>query len=132
MSPISARRKILRFPADTLEMTEYLHLRNPRAHQLDIEVGLDPKLHAPLAIEAQVWGTGDGRLPRCVLFHDSFASFVLRPVLAEHFELLAFAPTASLDPNVVERFKPQVVIQQIVERKLDWHLPVTPKRVNQR
>ncbi len=124
--------KILRFPADTVEMTEYLHLRKPRARLMDIDVGLDPKLHAPQDMEAQVWSTGDARLPRCVVFHDSFAAFVIRPVLAEHFELVAFAPTASLDPDVVERFRPQIVIQQIVERKLDWHQPVTPKRVTLR
>jgi len=70
-----------------------------------------------------VWGTGDVRQPRCVLFHDSFAQIILRPVLAEHFELVAYAPTASFYPNVIEQFHPQIVIQEIVERKINWTSP---------
>ena len=94
---------------------------------MEISVGFDPKLHSPKSIEPQMWGTGDLSKPRCVLFHDSFAERFLRPVLAEHFQVLACTPTASFDPNVVERFHPQIVIQQIVERKFNWHSPEPSK-----
>jgi hypothetical protein len=108
---------------DAMESNEYLTLRDPKAHRMDQDVGLDPKLHSPNSVEPQVWGTGEHQKPRCVLFHDSFAERLLRPVLAEHFDFVVYAPTASFDRNVVERFRPQIVIQQIVERKFNWHAP---------
>ena len=119
--------RMMRLAANASEEAEYLRIRNPRARRIDIEIGLDPRLHSPKSVEPQVWGMGDSRQPRCVLFHDSFAERLLRPALAEHFELLACAPTASFDPRVVQRFKPQIVIQQIVERKINWHHPDPPK-----
>jgi hypothetical protein len=97
-----------------------------RARKLDVSVPLDPRLHSPTHIPPQAWGTGDRSLPRGVIFHDSFAERLLLPLLAEHFEVLAYAPSASLDRAVVERFKPDVVIQQVVERKINRHHPLLP------
>jgi alginate O-acetyltransferase complex protein AlgJ len=115
--------RMLHAPVDRIEDAEFLSVQNPQARKLNVEVGLDPKKHEPKVLEPQVWGTGDSRRPRCVLFHDSFSQRLLRPTLAEHFELLVYAPTPSIDLNVVERFHPDIVIQQIVERKINWHRP---------
>jgi hypothetical protein len=58
-----------------------------------------------------------------VLFHDSFAGRLWLPLLAEHFERIGFAPTAALDLQSISAIGPNVVIQQIVERKINWYAP---------
>jgi hypothetical protein len=61
------------------------------------------------------------RLPRAVMFCDSFTSSMF-PFLAQHFQRIAFIwqifPT--FDMAVVEREQPDVVIQEMVERKLQY------------
>jgi hypothetical protein len=60
-------------------------------------------------------------LPRAVMFCDSF-TFSLYPFLSQHFQRIAFFwqvfPT--FDPAAVEREHPDVVIQEMVERKLQY------------
>jgi hypothetical protein len=71
----------------------------------------------------------DAALPRLVMFHDSFGT-ALKPFLAEHFSraLFEFAPMA-FDQALLEREKPDLVIQEITERYLlvDFTQP-DPKR----
>jgi hypothetical protein len=62
-------------------------------------------------------GVDDGRLPRAVMFRDSFAN-ALVPYLAENFERIYFVWDRDVDPRVVEREQPDVVIQQVVGRFL--------------
>jgi hypothetical protein len=61
------------------------------------------------------------QLPRAVMFCDSF-TFGMYPFLSQHFQRIAFFwqvfPT--FDPAVVEREHPDVVIQEMVERKLQY------------
>jgi hypothetical protein len=56
-------------------------------------------------------------LPSAVVFHDSFASFWLMPLLAQHFRRVVFA-WGSFDPALVEAERPDVVISEAVERYL--------------
>src|SRR5262249_34922444 len=67
--------------------------RDARARRVSSEADVGP---SPLGqkVVRQVWETGDPRLPRAVLFHDSFADVALTPALAEHFELLAAVHTS--------------------------------------
>lgn len=108
------------------ERVDCLRLRQPRAQRFIIEVPLDSQIHSPQYLAPQAWGCA-GRGPRAILLHDSFAERVLLPTLAEHFECLVYAPTASFDPALIERFPPDVVIQQIVERKINQDVPVHPR-----
>lgn len=62
-------------------------------------------------------GVEDASLPRAVMFRDSFAN-ALVPYLAESFERIYFVWDRDVDPAVVEREKPDVVIQQVVGRFL--------------
>jgi hypothetical protein len=64
----------------------------------------------------------DSRLPRGLVFHDSFALAVL-PLLSEHFQRLAMVWHDDFLPYVAEREKPDVVIQQLLERKLGFVRP---------
>jgi len=55
--------------------------------------------------------------PRAVMFHDSFNT-LLAPFLAEYFRRIAFVDGAKLDFTLIDRERPDIVIQEFVERKL--------------
>lgn len=114
--------RMLHLPAPPSEDIVELRLRYPKARRFEIDVPLNPALRLP-HLTPQAWGTGNPALPRGIIFHDSFAERLWLPLLAEHFELLIYAPTDSFDPALVEHFRPHIVIQQIVERKINQHLP---------
>jgi hypothetical protein len=56
-------------------------------------------------------------LPRAVMFRDSFATWLI-PLLADHFERITFSWQYTFDPVLVEKERPEVVIQELVERTL--------------
>jgi alginate O-acetyltransferase complex protein AlgJ len=58
------------------------------------------------------------RLPRLIMFHDSFG-IALLPFFAEHFSRATYVfNPMSLDDLIVDREKPDLVIQEITERYL--------------
>jgi hypothetical protein len=63
-------------------------------------------------------------LPRAVLFHDSFAQ-CFTPFLGEHFQRMScrWLEAYEFDVRLIESEKPDIVIQEIVERKLDIPFP---------
>ncbi|HLW68662.1 MAG TPA: hypothetical protein VKS79_25315 [Gemmataceae bacterium] len=115
--------RILHLPGERREPIEAWQLREPKAVRLLEELPLDSRLHFPKHFQPQVWGRNDPHLPRALLFHDSFAAQLWLPLLAEHFNRLGYAATAGFDPQSVNAIQPQVVIQEIVERKINWHTP---------
>jgi len=62
-------------------------------------------------------GTRDPSLPRALMFRDSFAN-ALVPYLSENFERILYVWERNLDPRIVEKESPDVVIQQLTERFL--------------
>ena len=86
-----------------------------RAHAVD-----PPPDAAPFAVEAFV--VDDPSLPSGVLFGDSF-SVGLAPLLAESFrrlDVVRFEQSTGpqFDRPLLQRLRPQIVIQEIVERSL--------------
>jgi alginate O-acetyltransferase complex protein AlgJ len=63
------------------------------------------------------------RLPRAVLFRDSFAAQLI-PFLAEDFERILCIWNSAFERAIIEAERPNVVIQEIVERSLERALPV--------
>jgi len=59
-------------------------------------------------------------LPRAVVYRDSMA-IPLIPMLAENFSRVVFISGLAFDPDLIEREKPDVVIEEMVERGL--HVP---------
>jgi alginate O-acetyltransferase complex protein AlgJ len=64
----------------------------------------------------------DATLPRAVMFHDSFGES-LQPFLSQHFSRIVYSSgpadwRRNCDPQLVERERPQLVIQEIAERLL--------------
>lgn len=64
----------------------------------------------------------DSRLPRAVVFRDSFASALI-PFLSEHFSRAVYLWQNNFDPEVVEQEHPAIVIQEWVGRHLDNQWP---------
>jgi hypothetical protein len=61
--------------------------------------------------------TGRPELPRAIVLHDSFMVMLL-PFLSEHFSRVVYVWGDQLDPALVERERPHVVIEERVERNL--------------
>ena len=59
----------------------------------------------------------DPKLPRAVVFRDSFADRIM-PMLAENFRRVVFCWQYTFDRELVEREEPDVVIQEFVEHVL--------------
>jgi alginate O-acetyltransferase complex protein AlgJ len=88
-----------------------------------------PKLvfrHDPKLLPRQ-WGPGEeplvvenpGAKYRAVVFRDSFAEF-LAPFLSYHFQRCVYIWQRPWDVGLIEGEKPDVVIDEILERYLDW------------
>jgi len=107
---------------------------------LAINIGLPPRYREPdlapiVKIAAGAWPTCGKRvdtgadedlevyacdrpeLPRAVMYRDSMA-IPLIPLLSENFSRIAYAGTHRLDPALILREKPDVVIEEMVERAM--------------
>jgi hypothetical protein len=90
-----------------------------RAHPAKLEPGVtaDPShLPEPIARECD-----NPELPRAVIFRDSFSIFLI-PFLSEHFARSLYLWHCTFDPVIIERERPQVVIEEYIERRL-WGPP---------
>jgi hypothetical protein len=88
---------------------------------------LDPGFRVPTLsdeMQPQLWECPDHSLPRAVMLRDSFAGTLI-PFLSEHFQriLYLWQEPFQFDAGVIEREHPDVVIQEIVERKLGSPFP---------
>lgn len=71
----------------------------------------------PLRRQPRAFETGRPDLPRAVMHRDSFGN-ALVPLLSEHFQRILYLFTRNISPDVIGREHPQVVIQELVERRL--------------
>ncbi len=94
-----------------------------RARLIPTDGSLPPGSLAVLVSE-----TGDPTLPRAVMFHDSFGQ-ALWPFLSEHFAHIAYSWQYNFDPAFIEREKPDVVLDELVERVLMATLAPNPDEV---
>ena len=84
---------------------------------------VEPERPNPHGIEARLaTEIDDPRLPRAVIFRDSFASSLI-PFLSEHFSRALYLWEYDLDPEVIAQERPTVVIQEFVGRRFAWLLP---------
>jgi hypothetical protein len=87
----------------------------------------DPGFRVPSLsqeMQPQLWERSDRSLPRAVMLRDSFAGSLI-PFLSEHFQriLYLWQEPYQFDADVIEREHPDMVIQEIVERKLAGPFP---------
>jgi hypothetical protein len=71
----------------------------------------------------------DDRLPRVLVFGDSFMDDYLADFLAEHFRKAIFLRSSEFDPILVERENPDLVITETAERNLTRAAGPNPSQV---
>lgn len=67
-------------------------------------------------LKARCLAQSDGKLPRAVLFHDSFGDGIYGDLLAQHCSRLMCIPSNHMDPELIAQEKPDLVVLEIVER----------------
>lgn len=103
--------------SDDLEQPEvHLTPKTPRA-AVYVEGAEGPVVNDHRRYRQRASQRPDAEVPRAVIFHDSFGA-TLNPFLAEHFGRAVYEWTWGFDTSLVEREKPSVVINQLVERAL--------------
>ena len=71
--------------------------------------------------ETQVWACARAGLPTALVYRDSMG-IALVPLLSENFSRVVYVSDRRLVPAQVERERPDVVIEELVERNL--HFPI--------
>jgi hypothetical protein len=94
----------------------------PRRARLTRDVPEPPRDARPLDGKPFAAEQDDPRLPRAVMFHDSF-NVSLQPFLSEHFRRIVYYWVEGFHPEVIKPAQPDVVIQEIVEWKLELLTP---------
>jgi len=102
----------------------------PRYREPDVaplsKVLADPSARCGKRIDAgtdegfEIYACGRPGLPRAVMYRDSMA-IPLIPFLSENFGRIVYVSARQLDPALILREKPDVVIEEMVERSL--HAP---------
>jgi hypothetical protein len=82
-----------------------------------VDVPPDPVLYPP-AQDPQVYECATPGLPRAVVYRDSMA-IPLIPLLAQNFARSVFLSSRKLDPALIARERPDVVIEELVERSIN-------------
>ena len=87
---------------------------------------VEPRVPNPHGIEARlVTELPDDSRPRAVIFRDSFGSALI-PFLSEHFSRAVYLWQHNVDPGVIGTERPDVVIQELVGRRLSTLTPYNP------
>ena len=79
-------------------------------------------LHEGYEVARVVTEISDARLPRAVIFRDSFMSAMV-PFLSEHFSRAVYMWQNDVDRDLVLRERPNLVILEIVGRRLQTYVP---------
>jgi len=82
-----------------------------------VDVPREPALYPP-AQDPQAFECATPGLPRAVVYRDSMA-IPLVPLLAQNFSRSLFMSSRRLDPALIAREQPDVVIEELVERSLN-------------
>ena len=96
-------------------------------HYVDLRMIATKRAHEvqPGPAAGKLWTRGpdmlyeqqEARLPRAVMFRDSFATWLI-PLLSENFSHVLYSWQYTFDHEIVLRERPDVVIQEMVERAL--------------
>jgi len=98
-----------------------LEPRQPRAARV-----VEPRTPNPQSFDARLVTTlADSSQPRAVIFRDSFGS-ALVPFLSEHFSRAVYLWQYNVDPAVIAEERPDVVIHELVGRRLSTLTPYNP------
>ena len=93
-------------------------------HQSSVRI-VEPEHPNPRLMHARIVTTSGGHGPRAVVFMDSFGAGLV-PFLSEDFSRAVYLWQNNMDPGIVLRERPDVVIQEWVGRRLSTLLPYDP------
>jgi hypothetical protein len=103
--------------ADRLQEEQLLLSPLARRRATLVDAGIPPYPGRPQFTQPFATACDDDKLPRAVMFRDSFG-INLQPFLSEHFRRILYHWNYVFEPGIVEREKPDVVIEEWVERSL--------------
>ncbi len=83
----------------------------------------DPNVSSFTRFQPIIFEVQDHQLPRAVIIGDSFTHKHLFQFLAENFRRIVFAGQFVFDVELIQKERPDVVIQEIVERSLTGPVP---------
>ena len=102
------------------EAFEHLKIVNPQARK--VPLAADTKDETRLDyLDSRLYVNANEKLPKAVIFHDSFGDGIFSELLAEHCGRLMCIPSNHMDPAVIAREKPDIVVLEIVERLVPGH-----------
>lgn len=89
------------------------------------------RIHEPYPFYSEICKVDDPSLPTAVVFHDSFMTNQ-REFLSENFEVTKYKRIETLfDPAIVAEHRPDVVIQEVVERMVP-NMVINPPELKSR
>lgn len=107
--------RLLGWWPEPAEPFDHLEIVGPQAREKQIADAGDETARLDY-LDARAFERAEFAGPRVVLFHDSFGDGIYSEMLAEHARRLVAVPSNHLDPGVIEREKPDIVVFEIVER----------------
>jgi hypothetical protein len=115
-------------PFTSGDLARMIHLS---AQYPDTAFTLTPIIPFPISPVAKKPGgigaseVSNPRLPRLFFLHDSFGNYLI-PMLGPHFRRAVYAYANELNPTLIDQEKPDIVIDEFVERDLYSNPPVDP------
>lgn len=116
------RRMIGADHGDTWARAMYVDDLVPQQNHLFVARSVSFTEHEENGVRLWIAEGPDPSLPRAVMFHDSFGQSIMFQ-LAPHFSRLACYWTSDVSDTVIEREKPDVVLEVFVERYLANLIP---------
>jgi hypothetical protein len=104
---------------------EQTSLSLPRARARVADPGVAAPRNTPPHARPRALEVDDPALPRALVFHDSFANALL-PFLSEHFRRSVYLSVHDFPTRIVDRERPDVVIEELLERYLMMAPPPNP------
>jgi hypothetical protein len=101
---------------------------HPRAKSADARIAVPP--NTPPHVVPRAREVEDPTLPRAIFLGDSFLQSLI-PLFAEHFSRSLFVTNDRLSQSLIERERPDLVIEERVERYLMNAVPATPADLKQ-
>ncbi|HEX4339034.1 MAG TPA: hypothetical protein VH062_24170 [Polyangiaceae bacterium] len=116
---------LLALAADLPE-TNHVKARPRAVRALEADPGMPASPDVAPAAQPVAREVHDAKLPRAVVLCDSFVERMI-PFLSEHFSRVLYLRNHDFPVDVLERERPDVVIDEIVERGLMRGAPVNPR-----
>lgn len=122
LRPEEFNRTLAEDHGDTWARSMYVDDLVPQANHLFVARSVDSRMRVEAGTRVWTFEGGDPNGPRALMFHDSFGESIMFQ-LAPHFSRLVCYWTGDVSDAVIEREKPDVLLEVFVERYLVNYIP---------